>query len=250
VAEDAGAEHVEQWLRKSGLPLEARTLAALRAVHADAEHARHYVDPTTGKVREVDIVARLYGRGSGTPNRAAVVLTAVVECKSSPGVSWVALVDVETRRDFTSDDALLPAVQVIERRGASRGNLTRIWDAPVLRADDPLAYQLIDTGSRSETWDALQQVLGAVDGVARDVPDDTGRPALVVLLPVLVTASPLYTCRVTDDGVLDVKPIDHVPVVARLRVDDERQAVWVVQERALARFAKVLRDSADRLRPA
>ena len=240
--DDGGAAHVEKWLRESGLPLEARVLAAFRAAGADAEHARRYPDPESRKIREVDVVARLCNVWSST------LLTAVVECKSSRNVTWVALVDDELRRNYMRDNALLPAVRVVERGGATRADLVRVWDVPVLRADVTLAYQLVDTGSRAETWDALQQVLDAVDGVVRDVPNGADGRALTVIIPVLVTASPLYTCRVTREGELDVRPADDVVLVARLRSGDERQAVWVVHERGLAGFVARLRDSADGLR--
>lgn len=80
------AESVLKWLREEGYPLELRVGELLRNARWLVEHAHWYEDPSTGKARELDLVAR---RGTSTADHSSVLtFSLAVECKTSSS-AWV-----------------------------------------------------------------------------------------------------------------------------------------------------------------
>jgi hypothetical protein len=86
---DAMIPKVREWLDAQGFTLEMRTASAFRAAGFEVRQSSHYIDPETGKGREIDVVA-------ADPDVLGVVdITFVVECKSSKK-PWVLLCSPDT----------------------------------------------------------------------------------------------------------------------------------------------------------
>jgi hypothetical protein len=90
-------DKIKLWIRDSGYPLEmatARTFWATSALHVDS--GKFYRDPSSDKVREIDVVATWRGLGFGS----WISFLFVIECKSGTD-PWVIF------RDDSADDLAL-----------------------------------------------------------------------------------------------------------------------------------------------
>jgi hypothetical protein len=68
---------VKEWLEKQGFLLEMKTAAAFRDAGFEVRQSSHYVDPDTGKSREIDVLAR-------DPDFLGIVdIQFTIECKAS-----------------------------------------------------------------------------------------------------------------------------------------------------------------------
>src|SRR4051812_15599149 len=98
-------EKVKAALGKSGFPLEMYVAEKLRAVGFEVSQAEYFEDPTSGKQREIDVVAKksvpLVEQPSlgtkledvdFTDFNKTLRLILTIECKSSPEKPWVIFV--------------------------------------------------------------------------------------------------------------------------------------------------------------
>lgn len=73
---------VEAWIARQGYALERETAAALKLSGFKSTSGRHYLDVTTGKLREIDLVAQAV-------LSSRVLMAAVIECKQSSAGAWI-----------------------------------------------------------------------------------------------------------------------------------------------------------------
>jgi hypothetical protein len=120
--------------------------------------------------------------------------------------------------------------------------------APLLFWTDRLAYSITESGGKpGQAYNAVRQVLSAVDGYARNMIDDTGQPVVRVTVPIVVTAAPLVSCRLGDDGSILLQEVQRVLLVGRLRPAAQVAGVWIVRDSALEALAADARTGVDRL---
>jgi hypothetical protein len=82
---------------------------------------------------------------------------------------------------------------------------------------------------RNHARDALLQASSAVLGVAEDVHTEHDHTTAVILMPVVVTAAPLFAVSLADDGTPHAQRTTHEVITARFGGDDEdARQVWVV----------------------
>jgi len=77
------------WLANEGYPFELRVGRTLHDAHWDVSHGQHYVDPETGKLREVDVHAAFGPYVGDTKGMGMVSVHLVCECKVSQGKPWI-----------------------------------------------------------------------------------------------------------------------------------------------------------------
>lgn len=256
---DGAKAAVERWLAEKGLALELSTARAFRAAAHRVEHARSYVtDDGTGrlKVREIDVLA--WCSSDSNTGTVPVGTWFVIECKSSTKSPWV-LYQGTTRPPFVAQDPrqLIRAAFSVALRGANVSDLdeTRLWESRASVCEqDAYAYQVTDIGQNGKSndppgaFEAVQQVLSAVDAVTAELNSSAGPAELSILVPVVVTAAPLFAVRIGDRGAVSIERREWAPLIARLRPSEELRLVWIVQADAVKDYAATAVEGARRLR--
>jgi len=247
---------VRNSLRKSGYPLELRVVAAFEEAGASySDHSRYYGDPSSGKVREIDVVACWRKRAS--------FAYLVAECKSKPcpwvvfSSSWVEdpadllqlfhtwefydeprLQDLVANEDFRAASTLLQPIRIG----------TSIVEVRFGKENDP------DPNRRDSAFDAVRAAMSAVEGFRNDVDEEAMRDlesVSVVALPVAVTSGALFRGWLDHRGDIAVEETDLAFVSVRLGLDTTPKVCAVTTEKGLPGLAKQARRTARALaRPA
>jgi len=68
-----------------------------------------------------------------------------------------------------------------------------------------------------------------------------------VTVPIVVTAAPLVTCRLDDDGSVVLEEVERVLLVGRLRPAAQMVGVWIVRDSAVGAVAADARKGVERL---
>ena len=246
VTADATQHRVEAWLRNNGVDLEMRVAGAFRAALSAAspvrlswavDHGRTYVSRHAGgdeaNMREIDVVVRATTR---TLSDAWISLWLVAECKSSKSDPWV-LYRSSDRRDLPAQTITDAGWQVRSAEGLDPANILG-WSAfELMSANVTPCYAASSTNSKSGgnaknyARDAALQALSAVRGVAADVPVRDHQRTAAVLVPVVVTAAPMFAVTLSDEGGYRVEPTVRELLAGRFEAeDDEPRKLWVVHE--------------------
>lgn len=253
-SESGTVRRVRSWLKDTGYQVELRTAAAFRAAGLSTEAARYYVAEDRETLREIDVVATAWQARPGT-DAAWLEVVHVLECKGANEHPWVAFQGDDR---FNRDEDVLSTLRVDRRGGTfdrSSGEnsvdsfrVEGLHRAPLLFWTDRLAYAITESGGKpGQAYNAVRQVLSAVDGYARDLVDDTTRQVVRVTVPIVVTAAPLVTCRLDDAGSILLEEVERVLLVGRLRPAAALAGVWIVRDSALKAVAADARKGVDGL---
>lgn len=190
---------VRTWLDKQGFPLEMRTASAFRAAGFDVRQSSYYVDPETGKGREIDVLAY-------HPDPVMLGVTKimfVIECKTSDK-PWLLLQSADTLvgylryRAFSvlSDAALTTMLHHSEW----------IETLPWLKKPPLAGYAFRQAfGEKDVAYSAAITVAKACENLVG--PQDDQFPTFTLVFPIIVVDSPLISCNIRKDGTLQLKRI-------------------------------------------
>ena len=220
-----------------------RRALASTGLRWDVDHGRTYVvrDPSTGAAqrRTIDVVVRATRH---TPSRASLSLWLVMQCKSSMTDPWVFFRSSEPRG--------MPAQAVTdtgwEVRGSDGLDLAHLggWSShSLISGNVPSCYALVSTtndySAKNKARDAVLQTLSAVRGMAKDVPVNRDPTTAAILVPVVVTAAPMFAVGLSHGGGYAVEPSTRELLVGRFEVDDEEtRSTWAVHESGVAELTR------------
>jgi len=231
---------VREWLETQGFPLEMRSAAAFRMAGFEVAQSAYYVDPETGKAREIDVIAR-------DPDHLGVLnIGFIVECKSS-SKPWVLLCSPDTlvgyNRAFAfaalsdkAKDALLDRLVDMLPRFS--------W----LRKDGLTGYALRQAFSDADSaYAAAISVAKACDGFVREC--DGKYRALAFAFPVIVVDGPLVRCLLSDKGDIVLEEAEQGEFLFTGRLPHYfGTCIKVVTSSCLAKFTTEAREVASQLR--
>jgi hypothetical protein len=243
-------------LRDSGYPLELRVAATMRSGQPwYVNQSRHYVDPTTSKIRETDVI----GCWRAVRDDTYVFTYLVAECKSKPR-PWVV---------FDANEGLTHDVEVLFESLST----LELHEEPHLlaRVQDPLfpvqgtflepvqfGHAVVDSklgksgddDNRDDAYKAVMAAMSAVRGLLNDVDADefaaTAGVAAVVL-PVVVTSGSLYRGWLDETGDVDIEPVDLAWVALRSDEEPRVRRCAIVREPALPQLVRRARKTATTL---
>ncbi len=75
---------VADWLKKEGYPLEMKVADIFRRNGFGVDQSSYFIDPETGKMREMDVIATAIDKYTSNIN-----ISWVIECKSSKKYPWI-----------------------------------------------------------------------------------------------------------------------------------------------------------------
>jgi len=232
------------WLETSGRALELRVARTLQQIgQADVQPAFNYQDTVSGQARESDVVARFAWTGM---DNVACTITVAVECKSSTKHSWVAFLTdapVQSRPNLEEWAVFAhgPFVGVTEPLASRWAGQPPFETSPA--ASHVVAAHTAD--GKNPAGDAVRQALSCAAAIRQDyiLNQATQRVGLVCLAAV-VTAAPLFTCRLDATGSVILDEVEGFDVWG-YGVDGARHRVYVRSERALPDFAEGLLHRAE-----
>jgi hypothetical protein len=244
-------DRIRSWIRQSGYPLEmatAKTFRATSALHVDS--GRFYKDPTTGKVREVDVVATWRGLGFGS----WIAFLFVVECKTSAD-PWVIFRDESTDslalmhllafsvRKFDTDEVefereLISRFQEMPNVSFLHGPHQAGQAIKTFKPASNLSHQAKqgDSGPNAAR-DAALQVISSAIGITNEVDPRPGANDVIYTFPIVVTSSPLFICTMTANNKIELHGTGISSVFLRIDIRDEPTIVHIVHESALEEFS-------------
>jgi Holliday junction resolvase len=219
---------VLKWLAAAGYPLEYDAARHLRGAGFIAEQGRHFVDPTEGKSREVDVVAR-----AAITGETAMVL--VVECKVSTDKPWVVLTTEEVR----------PAEwMAIASKRLAMGLHSPKWNdqlAAVIKLSRPIGVRVIEARQTSDkgrdgAHEAMEQVVSAAVGLVKE------EKSSWFALPAIVVDGDLFRLSVPGLGMDKLQPVDWYRVRWHgAQAHTMPTAVDIVRASFVAEYAKEMR---------
>jgi hypothetical protein len=251
--------HARTWLQRQGYPLEFSVARTLRSVGYHIEQGRHWIDedPETGasKAREIDVVAtETSDANPPSDDNGQWFIRIVVECKHARFPWMVLMADPATPA---------PAIP-----GALLGNFdpsTAIWPKHQMpwhfRISGPFGFNVVemreadDRPGRDARNAAYDAIVAATRGAWRLLRERT-----LLVLPVVVTDSPLLSLSYDEDGVEKVERRPMVRVVwsgsplhrlsgpsGRPILRSNPVLVDVVQSDSFAKYALMWRRSTHRV---
>jgi hypothetical protein len=239
-------ERVRAFLKREGYPLEYEAARTLSRAGFNTEQGLTYIDSEDGKsvTREIDVVAWLH---ESVRARFRALVGLIVECKAARE-PWLVL----TRHD---DDAgwLEPRSLVMSDRFGKVFDASSLH-APAWKVQPRHGFGLVQVKRGNERRDkdpayvALVSVVKATDGYLSRLHARKQSAYGAVLIPVLVTAGPLFQLGLREDGTEVLEPV----VWQRLlwngsTVRAASTVVDVVTRNHLPQYALMMVDGARRL---
>lgn len=229
---------VDDWLAKSGYPLEMLIARSLQGAGFGVVQSEYYEDPESGKWREIDVIAYEHHRGK----TCRAIFSLVVECKSGKDKPWVL---------FTSTDPYPEALSVSRRATTEAGRSVlnvlalneRIRRSPLFalppRPGYGLTVALRDSGAQDVAYDALQSVGKAALGIVTRHSNVQTENILPFAWPVIVIGAPLFESYLEADGTLRTEPIEKGLLIWKNPLVSRHTIVEIyTQERFLAEAAE------------
>lgn len=239
--EESLENKVLSWLQTTGFPLEMAAADAFRRAGFDVRQSTTYVDPETKKGREVDVLA-LADDWIG-----AVDIGFVLECKSS-NKPWVVLCSETALANYNR--LLAFAVTSAEARKVLSKKTNELKSWPSIERSNDTGYGFRQVlGDRSDAaYGAAMNVLKACADLAKASDLKSYKPASFYF-PVVVVDTPLFECRLQENGELTLKRVQRSEFLFTAHVPEPVGCcVRVVAKDALAAWATEAKSLADTLR--
>jgi hypothetical protein len=93
-------QKIENWLLKGGYPLEMRVANILQEQGFFVEISKRYKDPLEGKIREIDVVAKVVHQ---LENAKHIAINLIIECKYSPNKPWILFKNIKKDELFIKE---------------------------------------------------------------------------------------------------------------------------------------------------
>lgn len=192
---------VQEWLEKTGFPLEMAAAASFRRAGFFVRQSCTYPDPQTEKGREIDVLA------SDSDFLGDFETSFVIECKASKK-PWVVLKSSDALAAYNRLSAFAVTTQPAREaiiKARDRGAPFKQY----IQREDSGGYGFRQAFSEDAdpAYSSAISVLKACHGLttARRMP---GVPeAKHVAFPVIVVDAPLFECSLLEDGHLDLAEV-------------------------------------------
>ncbi len=197
---------VRHWLERHGAPVELKTARVFQSADFGITQGLHYVDQTTGKIRECDLLAHTYKNSGGSPS-VTVCVEFLIECKRSKKCPWIAF----TIRDqeISSNTEVSPYSWVMDdlaRKELADRIAFRWSDMPNIYGDGPTAYSICQAkvGERNEReieeapFGATEQILDALESRMETIGKGALPNSRHLLFPVIVFDGALFEYSLTN----------------------------------------------------
>jgi hypothetical protein len=229
----------QKWLETQGFPLEMRTAAEFRKAGFHVRQSGFYVDPDSGKNREIDVEAVVANY------RGLVGVEFIVECKASTK-PWVLLSSPDTLSNYSM------AFSLASMTGTARHALIKhleddfhgfVGKIPWMKKEGLAGYSLRQAHSEKDS--GYEAAIGVAKACSSRIGEEPSQKRIEFVFPVIVTNAPLIQCSLPTDGQLQ---LEEVPQGEFLFLSGQfASCIRVVTENYLPVFAKEAKSIADEL---
>ncbi len=236
---------VLKWMNSTGFPLEMAAANAFRHAKFEVRQSSTYVDPESGKGREIDVVV------TDPDWIGAVDIGFVLECKSSAR-PWVVLRSDDAFANYNRFSAFAPMTE------SARAAL--VGKAPGFNSGCLASMKYIERPSDGgyglrQALDGADQAYAAAIGAVKacvhlvqECESLSYKPA-AIYFPVIAVDSPIYECTLLANGELALEEVSHSEFLFVAHIPG-RIGCWVriVGKADLPRYAAWARELANTLR--
>jgi hypothetical protein len=226
-------EQVQNWLEKTGLPLELETASSFKKAGFAVEHSSVYADPQSEKGREIDVIA--YTRDA----IGMVQVYVAVECKSSAN-PWIVLVNRESEAVITQSS--LGVMSELAKSSLPDDLLSVRSDVGFrLKNLHTNGYALRQAFCKENdpAYAAAMSAINAATALATKAPFST--PRMCFALPVIVVDAPIFECNLDGEGALRFREVASTEFLFTAYVPQKTMAVIrVASTKALPGFSSML----------
>jgi hypothetical protein len=241
--------HLRDWLGKNGYPLELRSAYSAIKEGFSPRQGSHYIDPDTGKLREIDVVVEreVY------EEEAWISFAACVECKSGADHPWIGFCQPQAARW----PVRLSQVNIGSPNGLALFRLARRQGTPpdiVKFVDErrPGCHGIVRALGKS----AEDIPYGATLSAAKAARDFAAKSAgfaeaahekyFGIVFPLVVVDTPLFLCSIDLSGALTLERTEALSVSVRTGVDPaDHTYVHVLTETGFGAFTSGLGKTLD-----
>lgn len=245
---------VRTWLESEGYPFELRVGRVLREAQWDVFHGRHYTDPETGKLREIDIHAA-FGPYVGNSHGVGMVSVHLVcECKVSVSKPWVVFTTSIGDDSERLVGRLAPgevASRVLADATATGRRLFRtLCVGPRVGHALTRAFSDSKAGDPSGPYSAVLGALSAASVLSAKHESAGPRGESLaqwtsIYLPIVILNGPLFEFYLDDEGNEVLQNSDRVQVLAhRPSSETDPVLVQIVASSGLVSFAQSMHSEA------
>lgn len=213
------------WLNKNGYPLEMRIARDLIINEFDVTQSHFYKDFETNEPREIDVIGRLYDHVESKSYVAIAELETFVEveCKST-SKPWVVFRESKSElRTWNIEQALCnEAGKKLLLRSAKYVNSTILVQSGSI-AGHGVAQAF--GGGEDTPYKAVMSALKAAEAKARDSlalesknkenNKNTDMSLSNIVIAAVAISSPLFECRINDNGEMELKRVENSALVFR-----------------------------------
>lgn len=237
---------IQEWLEKTGYPLEMRVAGHFEAAGFDVRQAATFLDGKEDKGREIDVLA-------SDPDILGILnISFVVECKATDK-PWV--IFTSDKRDNYSDFVLWSAVKSKDARQASFPTLAMSKHFNALATSTRIGYSLRTAmaGNVDEGYHVTKSLLAACASITREKEADpnalTTWPNLSFAFPVIVVSSKLFECSLDPNGRPALKEVSHTKFKASAFLPQPVECtITVVTEAEAPNYAREAKNIAAGIR--
>ena len=224
---------VAEGSKRTGLPLELEVVHAFSQAYFYVDHSVIYVDPESGKSREVDLVVSRQHQHMG-----AISVHAAIECKAS-GKPWLIVVSDQHRYRVAPERLGILSPYAVDRLGGGGpfGTQALMFAPPGLTitslACPGIALkQAFGAKDADEAYGVATSVVKAALAVSRR--DKPPYERISFTLPVIVVDSPIIECKIDVCGTLRFEETDFAEFIFSAYLPDHiRTSVRVVHRSAV-----------------
>ncbi len=191
---------VTEWLEAQGFTLEMRTAAAFRAAGFEVRQSSHYIDPESGKGREIDVIAV-----DTDPLMLGVIeIGFIIECKSSKK-PWALLSSPDTLVGYNRIRAFC-----VFSENAFDSLFTRFTELlerwPWLKKSGLAAYSVRQAMSDSDVAYAAAVAVAKASNFYAHRPESK-YASTIFAFPIIVVNSPILECRLSENGQIEIQEV-------------------------------------------
>ena len=236
---------VMKWMKSTGFPLEMAAANAFRHAKFEVRQSSTYVDPESGKGREIDVVV------TDPDWIGAIDIGFVLECKSSMR-PWVVLRSDDAFANYHRFRAFAPmtksaqAALVAKSPGVGSASLASMKYIERPSEGGYGLRQALD--GADQAYAAAMGAVKACFHLVKECESLYYKPA-AIYFPVIVVDSPIFECTLQANGELALEEVSHSEFMFAAHIP-ERIGCWVrvVGKVELHRYAAWARELANTLR--
>jgi len=246
--EDDNFSDLDKWLTSNGIGLELQVAGAFRKKYAkdqvwtQIQHSYQYHIPRSEDnqsfFRETDVVIT---KSKRLQNDLLVTVRLVIECKHGAGTPIVLYKEYSQVPyfDFNSLDELWvcsksPDIDTKNLFGVNENNLLSGGNNKACYSINSV-YLNGKNNSKFDAQNSIKQLASGLAGVLEQtIHDPMSKSNLQILIPILLTKSPIYTLELDEEGNIKRETSKRELLVWRTNPNQERsQGFWVIHFDAL-----------------